>query len=102
MVFISGQIGMRPDGTVPPSIGEQAEQVFSNISALLAAHHLGPEALVKLTAFIVAGQDVQAVRQVRTGFLKGHRPTSTIVYVSQLVEPGWHVEIEAVAARSAS
>lgn len=101
LVFLSGQVGARPDGSASASIADQAEQVFANISAVLAAYGLDASSLVKLTTFLVAGQDIQAVRAARSGFLGGHRPTSTLVYVSQLADPAWLVEVEAIAARSA-
>ena len=100
LVFLSGQIGVRPDGTLPESVAEQADQVFANITALLSAHGLDARAIVKLTMFIVAGRDLQAVRDARTKYLGAHRPASTAVFVSQLVDPKWHVEVEAVAVRS--
>ena len=100
LVFLSGQVGVRPDGSLPDSIAAQADQVFANIGALLDAHGLDASALVKLTMFVVAGQDLQAVRAARTKFLGAHRPASTAVFVSQLVDPGWHVEVEALAAKS--
>jgi len=100
LIFFSGQVGVRPDGSLPTSTSEQADQVFVNIGALLAAHGLDPSALVKLTMFVVAGQDIQAVRAARAKLLGSHRPASTAVFVSQLVDPAWHVEVEAVAAKS--
>ena len=99
LVFISGQIGIRPDGSLPDSTGEQAEQVFANIAALLASQGLRVDSVVKLTMFIVAGKDLQAVRDARAKFMGAHRPASTAVFVSQLVDPAWHVEVEAIAAR---
>ena len=75
LIFLSGQVGVRPDGSLP-------------------------SALVKLTMFVVAGQDIQAVRTARAKFLGAHRPASTAVFVSQLVDPAWHVEVEGFAARS--
>jgi 2-iminobutanoate/2-iminopropanoate deaminase len=35
LLFISGQVGMRPDGSLPASFVEQAEVVFSNINSCL-------------------------------------------------------------------
>ena len=100
LVFISGQVGVRPDGSLPNSISAQADQVFANIGALLAAHGLDASALVKLTMFVVAGQDIQAVRAARAKFLGTHQPASTAVFVSQLVDPAWYLEVEAFAAKS--
>jgi 2-iminobutanoate/2-iminopropanoate deaminase len=99
LVYLSGQVGVGPDGATPATIGEQADQVFANIVALLAAHRLSPSDIVKLTTYMVAGHDGQAVREARLKHLGAHRPTSTAVYVAQLVDPKWFVEVEAIAAR---
>ena len=99
LLYISGQLGVRPDGTAPSSIEEQADQVFANIVALLGAHDLRPTDIIKLTTFMVAGQDGNAVRAARLKHLGSHRPASTAVFVSQLVDPAWFVEVEAVAAK---
>jgi enamine deaminase RidA (YjgF/YER057c/UK114 family) len=99
LVYLSGQLGVRPDGSTAGSIAEQADQVFGNIVMLLRAHGLDPSSIVKLSTFIVAGQDGQAVREARLKHLGSHRPASTAVYVSQLVDPKWLVEVEAIAVR---
>lgn len=99
LLFISGQLGVRPDGTTPPTMAEQAEQVFANIVALLASHGLGPTDIIKLTTFMVAGQDGDAVRAARLKHLGTHRPASTAVFVSELVDPAWLVEVETIAAK---
>jgi 2-iminobutanoate/2-iminopropanoate deaminase len=102
LIFLSGQVGVRPDGSVPPTIEEQADQVFANLIALLNAHGLAATDIVKLNTFIVAGHDGDAVRAARREHLGAHRPASTAVFVSQLVDPALLVEIEAVAARTSA
>ena len=99
LLFISGQVGVRRDGTTLSTIGEQADDVFANIIALLKAHGLDATDIVKLTTFMVQGHDGQAVRNARVKHLGEHRPTSTAVFVSQLVDPAWFVEVEAIAAK---
>ncbi len=99
LIFLSGQLGVRPDGSTPATIGEQADQVFANLITLLQAHGLDATSIVKLTTFMVAGQDGDAVRAARLKHLGSHRPASTAIFVSQLVDPAWLVEVEAVAAR---
>ena len=99
LLFISGQLGVWPDGSTPATIAEQADQVFANIVALLNAHGLDASSIVKLTTFMVAGNDGDAVRAARLKYLGSHRPASTAVFVSQLVDPAWFVEVEAVAAK---
>lgn len=99
LVYLSGQLGVRADGSAPATIAEQADQVFANIVALLRAHGLAPTDIVKLATFIVAGHDGDAVRAARLKHLGAHRPASTAVFVAALVDPAWLVEVEAVAAR---
>jgi 2-iminobutanoate/2-iminopropanoate deaminase len=99
LIFLSGQLGVRPDGSAPVTIAEQADQVFANIITLLRAHGLQASDIVKLTTFMVAGHDGDAVRAARIRYLGAHRPASTAVFVAQLVDPAWFVEVEAVAAR---
>jgi 2-iminobutanoate/2-iminopropanoate deaminase len=102
LVFISGQVGMRADGSVPASFTEQAEVTFENLRACLAAHGLGLDAVFKLGVFVVPGQDFQALRAARERYFGAHRPTSTSVYVPQLASPAFLLEIEAIAAKPPS
>ena len=101
LLFISGQVGMRPDGSLPASFAEQAEVVFENIRSCLAAHGLGMEAVVKLTSFLMPGTDVRIMREIRQRHFGEHRPASTAVFVPQLVSLDFLLEVEAVAVKSA-
>jgi 2-iminobutanoate/2-iminopropanoate deaminase len=92
LLFISGQLGVRPDGTTPSTIAEQADQVFSNIIALLQAHGLGPTDIIKLTTFMVAGQDGDAVRAARLKHLGSHRPASTAIFVQPYSCQSWWIQ----------
>ena len=101
LLYLSGHVGVRADGSTGETIAEQADQTFANIISLLRAHGLEASSIIKLTTFMVAGQDGEAVRDARRKHLGSHRPASTAVYVSQLVDPRWLVEVEAVAAMPA-
>jgi 2-iminobutanoate/2-iminopropanoate deaminase len=101
LVFISGQVGMRADGSIPAAFGEQVELTFENLKACLAAHGLGVDAVVKLGVFVVPGQDFQVLRAARERHFGAHRPTSTSVFVPQLASSKFLVEIEAIAAKRA-
>jgi enamine deaminase RidA (YjgF/YER057c/UK114 family) len=100
LVFFAGQVGVRPDGSIPSTLEEQSEQMFNNIAALLRAHGLAVSSIVKFTQFIVTGQDIQTVRTARAKLLGEHRPTSTLIFVPQLANPQFLVECEAIAART--
>jgi 2-iminobutanoate/2-iminopropanoate deaminase len=99
LVFVSGQVGIGPDGRVPADLAGQVEIVFQNLRACLAAHRAGMDSVVKLTTFVVSGQDAQLVREVRLRHFGAHRPASTLVFVPQLLTPAYLVEVEAVAIR---
>jgi enamine deaminase RidA (YjgF/YER057c/UK114 family) len=102
LLFISGQVGLRPDGSVPPAFADQVELTFLNLRSCLAAHGLGLDAVVKLGVFVVPDQDFHVVRAARERHFGAHRPTSTSLYVPQLASPKFLIEVEAVAARRAS
>ncbi|MEM6301076.1 MAG: RidA family protein [Pseudomonadota bacterium] len=98
LLFISGQLGIKADGSTPTTIEGQADQVFENLVALVKSQNLAVGNIVKLTTFIVDGYSGQAVRNARIKHLGAHRPASTAVYVSRLVDPAWFVEVDAVVA----
>lgn len=100
LVFIAGQVGMLPNGSVPSAFAEQAEVTFQNLRACLAVHGLGVEAVVRLGVFVLPGQDFTVLRAVRERHFGAHRPASTTVYVPQLASPAFLLEVEAVAVRS--
>lgn len=101
LIFVAGQVGMRPEGSVPETFAEQADLTFCNVRSCLAAHGLGLEAVVKLGVFLLPGQDFQILRAVRERHFGAHRPTSTTVFVPQLASPKFLLEIEAVAVKHA-
>jgi enamine deaminase RidA (YjgF/YER057c/UK114 family) len=100
LILISGQVAIRPDGTVPKTFAEQAEVVFENLEMCLAAHGLEMNSIVKLNAYLVAGHDVQAMREVRLRYFGAHKPTSTAVFVPVLVNPELLLEVEAIAVKN--
>lgn len=99
-LYISGQIGIAPDGTVPSDFEAQAEQCWRNIKAILAAAGMGVENLVKCTHFVTRAADVATYGKVRTRSLGEARPASTLLVISALARPDLLVEVEAVAAKA--
>jgi len=97
LIFVSGQVPVRADGHCGATLAEQADQVYANIVAVLAAKGVPPSHIIKLTTYIVGDDDAEIVRQARRKHLGDHRPASTAVYVRRLVDPAWKVEIDAVA-----
>lgn len=102
LIFVSGQVGIRPDGSTPSSLAEQADVIFSNIRSCLAAHGVGVEAIAKVTSYLTPGQDFYVVQEIRKKHFGDHRPAATAVYVPQLVDPSFLLEVEVVAVKPAS
>ena len=96
-LYISGQVGIDAEGRVSPDFEAQARQVWRNIEAVLGAAHMTFRDIVKLTTFLLDQNDFEINGRVRQEVLQGHKPASTLVYVSSLVRPEWRLEIEAVA-----
>lgn len=94
----SGVVPIRPDGTVPDDIGEQAEVVWTNLGAMLAEAGMRPADVVSVTTYAVVGEDLRPVMAARDRFFGRHRAASTLVTVPALVRPEWKVEIAIVAA----
>lgn len=95
----SGVVPTRPDGTVPETLAEQAEQVWINLAAMLADAWMGPTDVVSVTTYVVPGQQLAVVMAARDDFLGEHRAASTLVIVAELAQPAWLMEVSLVAAR---
>lgn len=99
LLFISGQFGVRPDGTLPEAFVDQADQAMSNIESLLAASDLDVGHLVKLNYFLIRSSDGPDLVKLRSETWGSSQPPAvTVLTVSALARPEYLIEIEAVAA----
>ena len=99
LLVLSGQVGMREDGTVPENPLEQLELAFDNILHNLRAANMDVKDILKLTYFVVGEIDTAKRREIITAKLQGHKPCSTFLYVAGLASPIYKVEVEALASR---
>jgi len=100
MLVLSGQVGMREDGTVPDDPIEQIDVALENIFRNLQAANMGVQDIVKLTYYLVGEIDTAKRRELIASKLQGHRPCSTLLYVAALASPIYKAEIEALASRA--
>ena len=96
-LFLSGQIPADHTGAVTPDFEGQCVQVWANVEAQLAAAGMTLDNLVKVTTYLADRADAGVNRAVRLRVLDGRQPALTVI-IADLFEPGWRVEIEAVAA----
>jgi enamine deaminase RidA (YjgF/YER057c/UK114 family) len=96
-LIISGQVGMALDGSVPSTGEGQIAQALANLRAILTAHGMTVQNIVKTTAFLTDRGMLPAYRQARGAVFGEHAPASTLLFVAGLADPRWVVEIEAEA-----
>lgn len=99
LVFVSGQVGVRPDGSTGDGMVEQTRIAFDNIARVLAEGDLEPSDIASLRTYVTSREDIGAFVEVARERLAGHRPASTLLVVESLAAPGLLVQVEAVAAR---
>ena len=98
MLVLSGQVGMREDGTVPDDPLEQMDVAFENIFRNLLAANMDVKDIIKLTYYLVGEVDMAKRRELVVSKLQGHKPCSTLLFVAGLASPIYKVEIEALAS----
>ena len=96
-LLVSGQIGVRPDGTIVEEPEAQIAQAVANLGAILAAHGLGPANIAKMGVFLTDRALIPVWRAAREGFLGPHAPASTMLLVAGLADPRLVFEVEAEA-----
>jgi enamine deaminase RidA (YjgF/YER057c/UK114 family) len=102
LLFVSGQVAQNQQGEI---VGQgnpkaQAEQVFRNLEAVLAACGSGLDRVGKMNILTTSLDYLPAIREVRDRFYGsiGHVPASTLAVISSLAHPDYLIEIEVIAA----
>lgn len=99
-LYVSGQIGLSPDGTLAEDFRGQCLQALDNVEAVLEAAEMSATDIVKMKFYLVRRQDMDALVEVRKSRLDGVRPAITTVFVASLVDRRWLVEVDVVACAS--
>jgi enamine deaminase RidA (YjgF/YER057c/UK114 family) len=98
MLFISGQFGVRPDGSLPETFSAQATQAMENVEALLAASGMSFANVGKLKFFLTRNTDAPDLVKARSArWGQSQPPAVTVLTVSALARPEYLIEIEATA-----
>lgn len=99
LLFIAGQTAADRDGNV---VGKgdpekQAEQVFENLGAVLAAAGGSFDNLVMTTTYLTDASYREAYNKVRSKYYRHSQPTSTLVVVKALATEDFLIEIDGMA-----
>jgi enamine deaminase RidA (YjgF/YER057c/UK114 family) len=100
-VFVAGQVAEDAEGKLvaPGDLAAQARQAFANVGHALAAAGARPEQVARITIYVVDHRpeylpDISAARIAVFG---DHRPADTLLGVETLAEPGYLIEVDAIA-----
>lgn len=99
-VYTAGQVALDPKTgeLVGTAVAEQTEQVFRNLTAVLAAAGSSLGQVVKTTVYLADMADFAAMNEVYARHFGGHRPARSTVQAAGLPK-GARVEIDAIAIR---
>lgn len=100
MLFISGKLGVKADGSLGRTIREQTQQVLENIRELLEREGATMDDIVRVRVYVtqIDAASLRDIHDVRSKFwTAGKYPASTLVRVDQLVRDGALIEIDADA-----
>jgi enamine deaminase RidA (YjgF/YER057c/UK114 family) len=99
-VYISGQLATGRDGAlVSRDFQAQAQQVFENLKAALAAVGASFKDVVKINSYLADIAQLPILREVRAGYLNAAAlPASTTLGGASFAREGALLEVEVVAA----
>lgn len=101
LVFVAGQVADDAHGNLvgPGDLAAQARQAFANVGRALAAAGAAPEQVTRITIYVVHHRPeyLPDISEARIAVLGDHKPTDTLVGVEALAEPGYLIEVDAIA-----
>jgi enamine deaminase RidA (YjgF/YER057c/UK114 family) len=97
MLFLSGQVGVAADGSVPEGVEEQTRLAVANLNALLQQAGMTNQNIVKFGIFLTDAAHLPGFMAGAGGALPSPPPASTLLIVKALASPALLVEIEAIA-----
>lgn len=97
LLFVSGQVGSRPDGSPEPELEAQVRRAFDNLNAILAAAGCTFDDVIDVTVFLVdpASNFERAWKVVAEYWGPAPHPTLTGIGVTWLY--GFLFEIKVIA-----
>ena len=96
-LHVSGQVGVRKDGTVPSDFASQCDQAIENVESVLRSGQMSMSDVLKLTYYLVRRDDLPLLNEKRLERWPGIRPAITTLLVAGLVRPELLIEIDVLA-----
>jgi enamine deaminase RidA (YjgF/YER057c/UK114 family) len=98
IVYIAGQLGLKPDGSVAGDFRAQVTQAFENLKSALAAVGASFDDVVKINNYLVdIKTNLPHYREIRDKYVNTSQPpASTTVGITALARPDCLFEAEAI------
>ena len=97
-VWVSGQAGINPDGSIPDSIEEQMHLAYKSLKVVLEAAGASLADVVELVSYhVMMPNDTKEAFAVKKDYFPSDFPAWTAVGVSALALPGLLFEVKATA-----
>lgn len=98
ILVVSGQVGKRPDGSIPPSVEEQVHVAFDNLKAILAAAGADLGSVLSCQCYLSRPEDFAAMNNAYHPYFEGMEvpPTRCTVFAG-LANPKLFFEITVIA-----
>jgi enamine deaminase RidA (YjgF/YER057c/UK114 family) len=97
LLFVSGTMGLDPDGMAATDLEGQLALIWSNLRAILTSADMTVDNIVRLTSYLSDVAFMEANQNARLRALGGRAVPTTAIIVETLRDD-WLVEIEIVAA----
>jgi 2-iminobutanoate/2-iminopropanoate deaminase len=96
LIYLSGQLGTKPDGTLPATFPAQVRQALDNVATVLRAAGSSLSLVAKVNIYITDFSRLAEMNEVYPEYFP-HRPCKTTVEIARL-DRNAQIEIEVVAA----
>lgn len=97
VLYMSGQIGVGPDGKLPETFEGQAKQVMENVGTVLKAHGLGWGAVFKCTVMIADMKNWPAFNAVYVPYFPAGKLPARSAFGANGLALGAQLELECLA-----
>lgn len=101
LVFVAGQLADDARGHLVGAgdFAVQARQAFANVGRALAGAGATPEQVARITIYVVHHRPeyLRVISEARISVFGDHKPADTLVGLETLAEPGYLIEVEAIA-----
>ena len=97
LVYVAGQVGVKPDGSVLEDFESQVEQAFYNVQGVLRAADMDIENVVSMRYYLLDRANVAKFRATKDRIFGYIKPAGTLLIVGGLAQAQWYFEVDAFA-----